>query len=75
MATETLDIENIEQVNSCIDFLECGVALKVKVTHQKANIQCDLKQNTQNFPNSLIDMLNIAKSCKQDKINIVGIQI
>ena len=31
LATETLNIDRIEEVNSCIDFLECGVALIVKV--------------------------------------------
>ena len=31
IATEALDIENIDEVNNCIDFLESGVALKVKL--------------------------------------------
>jgi len=75
IATETLDIENIEEVNSCIDFLECGVALKVKVTQENANIKCDFKQNKENFPNSLIDMINIAKNCNNYDINIVEIEI
>ncbi len=75
IATETLDIENIDEVNSCIDFLECGVALKVKVTQDDANIQCDLKKNSERFPNSLIDMINIAKNCDVNSRNIVEIEI
>lgn len=75
VATETLDIENIEEVNNCIDFLECGVALKVKVTKQKANIKCDLKSNKEKFPNSLIDMINIAKNCSNTDVNIVEIEL
>jgi hypothetical protein len=75
IATETLDIENIEQINSCIDFLECGVALKVKVTKEDANIQCDLKQNKERLPNSLIDMINIAKNCNENNKNIIEIEI
>lgn len=75
IATETLNIENIDQLNSCIDFLECGVALKVKVTQKNATIHCDLKTNTQRFPNSLIDMINVAKNCNGNEINIVEIKI
>lgn len=75
LAIETLDIENIEEVNKCIDFLECGVALKVKITNEKANIHCDLKQNKEKLPNSLIDMINIAKNCNENSRNIVEIEI
>jgi hypothetical protein len=75
IATETLDIEGIEEVNSCIDFLECGVALKVKVTSEKANINCNFKQNQENFPNSLIDMINIAKNFDKEGVNIVEVKL
>jgi len=75
IATETLNIENIEQVNDCIDFLECGVALKINVTIEKANIKCDLKQNKEKLPNSLIDMINIVKNCNSEDVNIIEIEI
>lgn len=74
MGCETLNIPNIDQVNSCIDFLECGVALKVRVTQKKANITFD-DSNQQNFPKSLVTMINIAKNIDKDKVNIIEINI
>ena len=73
IATETLDIPKIEEVNSCIDILECGVALKVRVTQLSPTLDINLKENSQRFPNSLIQMINIAKNFNPTKTNIVEI--
>jgi hypothetical protein len=74
IATETLDIKNIEDLNNCIDYLECGIALKVRMTTDKANLDYDTS-NTQKFPPSLIHMLNIAKSIKANNTNIIGVNL
>ena len=74
MGIETLNIPNIEQINKCIDFLECGVALKVRVTSQKATMSID-NTNTNHFPKSLVSMMNIAKNIDKNKKNILEIKI
>ncbi len=74
MGIETLNIPNIDQINRCIDFLECGAALKVRVTQEKANINID-NSNPQNFPKSIVSMLNIAKNIDTSKKNIIKINI
>lgn len=75
LATETLNIEKIEEVNSCIDFLECGVAFKVKLTDKKATIDFSSVHHKEATPPSLYHMLNIAKSLHSDKENIIEITL
>jgi hypothetical protein len=73
LATETLNIDKIEEVNSCIDFLECGVALKVKLTEEDATIDYNNINITDKTPESLNHMLNIAKNIHNDKSNIIEV--
>ncbi|MCK5110660.1 MAG: beta-ketoacyl synthase chain length factor [Arcobacteraceae bacterium] len=75
LAVETLNIENINELNNCIDFLECGVVLKVKITNKDSNIDFIDLSNEQNFPISLIHMINIAQNFNQTRPNIVEILI
>ena len=75
IATETLNIDRIEEVNKCIDYLESGVALKVKVTSEKANMNIKLKKNDEKLPNSMIDMINIAKNFDKEKTNILEVKL
>ncbi len=75
LAIETLNIENINELNNCIDFLECGVVLKVKITNKDSNIDFIDLSNEQNFPISLVHMINIAQNFKQTSSNIVEILI
>lgn len=73
IVTETMNIENIEQVNSCIDFLESAVALKVKVTNDEATIK--LEEENLFCPKSIKKLLQIAKACKENKKNIIEVEI
>lgn len=73
LATETLNIDKIEEVNSCIDFLECGVALKVRFTEEEATINYNNINNTDKTPESLNHMLNIAKNIHNNKSNIIEV--
>ena len=75
LATETLNIDNIEEVNNCIDFLECGVALKVKLSDKKQTIDFLNMQNDKNTPLSLLHMLSIAKNIHNDKLNIIEVAV
>lgn len=73
LATETLNIDNIEEVNTCIDHLESGVALKVKFTEEKATIDFTHMQYNAGAPQSLFHMLNVAKGIHSDKPNIIEV--
>jgi len=75
MATETLNIEKIEEVNDCIDFLECGVALKVKITEKEATIDTSTIYHNEATPASLFHMLNVAKSMHSNKANIIEVTL
>ena len=74
LATETINIEKIEELNNCIDFLECGVALKVKLTTQDKTINFS-KKNEKRFPASLAEMVHIANNVNDNKLNIIEINI
>lgn len=56
---ETLNIDGIDDVNNCIDYLESGVALKVKITQNDADIKID-ETNSLKLPQSIVAMVNVA---------------
>lgn len=74
LASETMNIENIEQVNKCIDTLENVVALKIRVTEEKANINIS-NENNSKYPESISQMIEIAKNYDENKQNVIEIQI
>lgn len=71
---ETLNINNIEEVNYCIDFLESAVALKVKISKEKATINFENIQNN-SYPKAIEHILHIAKNFKNDTKNIIEVEI
>lgn len=75
LATETLNIPNIEEVNNCKDVLECGVALKVKVTEMSPTLDINIDEKVENIPNSLLQLINIAKNINTTKKNIIELEI
>jgi len=74
LASETMNIENIEQINKCIDTLENVVALKVRATEENANINIS-NENNSKYPESISQMIEIAKNYDENKQNIIEIQI
>jgi len=58
---EAIDIPNIEELNACIDFLESGVALKVKITEKKTNLEIK-KSDTRGISVSISELHHIATS-------------
>ncbi len=74
VATETLNIKNIEQINRCIDNLESVVALKVKVTQDEATINLTNK-NSANYPESIAKMIEISENYDKNRKNIIEVQI
>ena len=75
IATETLNIDHIDEVNECIDFLECGVALRVKITEKEPTIDLTALSNDEKFPPSLIHMIHTAKSCRDNQPNILEVSL
>ena len=75
MATETLNIDNIEKVNKCASYLECGVALAVRLVNQKATMDFSTLKSEHNIPISISQMFKIAKNCQSGKTNIIEIKL
>lgn len=75
MATETLHIDKIEEVNQCIDYLECGVALKVRISADEPTIDFFSLSNEENFPRSLLHMIHISRNYSDARPNIVEIAL
>ena len=71
---ETLDIPNIEQVNRCIDYLESGVALVVRVTEEKATLTLQ-KSELVGVPNSISEMLHVAQNAPTLERAIVEVNL
>jgi hypothetical protein len=75
IGTETLNIPNINEVNNCIDYLESGVALKVKVTQMSPNIDINRYNIASKIPKSLKELFSIAQQFDATKQNIIEIKI
>lgn len=74
ICTETINIKDIEQVNNCVEYLECAVALKVKLTQEDVTINFkDIKNKA--FPKSVNEMISIAKIYDKNKQNIVEVEL
>lgn len=74
ICTETLNIENIEEVNNCIKYLETAVALKVRVTTQSATMDLNNILD-EGFPKSIEHFIHIAKNFSSDKKNIIEVDL
>ncbi|ATB70712.1 beta-ketoacyl synthase domain-containing protein [Sulfurospirillum diekertiae] len=71
---ETLDITGIEQVNHCIDYLESGVALVVRVTEREATLRLQ-KSELKGIPNSISEMLHVAQNAPQLERAIIEVNL
>ncbi|MDC0932256.1 beta-ketoacyl synthase chain length factor [Arcobacteraceae bacterium] len=74
MGIETLNIPNINDVNDCIEYLECGVALRVKFTEETANLKVDSKKIIK-IPNSLVELYNVAINTRTEQNNIIEVEL
>ncbi len=74
ICTETINIPNIEEINSCIDFLESVVALKVKMTKEDNTINLE-NITLKGFPNSIKHLMFIAQNFDKTKKNIIRVDI
>lgn len=74
VCSETLNIANIEEINSCIDYLESVVALKVKVSKEDENMSLE-NISLKGFPKSIEHIMYIAQNFDKTKKNIVKIEL
>ncbi len=74
ICSETLDIPNIDEINSCIDFLESVAVLKVKTTKQKPTINLE-NIELKGFANSIKHIVYVAQKFDKTKPNILEISI
>ena len=74
ISLETMNIENIEEINKCNNYLECAVLLKVKVTTEDSNFVYSKDLKDLNLPSSVQDMFLIAKNYSK-KNNIVEVNL
>ncbi|PLY09953.1 MAG: hypothetical protein C0626_07775 [Arcobacter sp.] len=74
VCAESLNINNIEEVNNCIKYIECAVALKVKLTLEKPTIDFKNVQNKE-YPKSIEHIMYIAENFDINKKNIIEIDI
>ena len=75
MAIETLNIENIEEVNHCGSFLEAGVALKVRLTKEEPTLNVKNTTPINHIPNALQEMFLVAQSFKKGQKNIIEVAL
>lgn len=73
ICSETINITNIQEVNSCID-LESVVALKVKISKEDSTINLE-NITLKGFPNSIKHLMFIAQNFDKTKKNIVRVDI
>lgn len=75
LVTETLHIEKIEEVNNCVAFLECGVALKVRLAQEPSTVTNTPLQRRKGLPSSVQYMFGLAKSFSTNKKNIIEVTL
>ena len=73
LASETMNIKNISEINTCVDYLEACVALRVKVTKEEATQ--NIKEDESLVSKSLSQLIYLAKNLKKNEKNIIKISI
>ena len=75
LVTETLNIDKIEEVNHCIDYLECGAALKVRLSSDSPNVDPTKIQKIKGLPLSVQEIFALAKNLDKQKKNIIEVTL
>jgi len=75
MVTETLNIDNIEEINHCIDYLECGAALKVRFSSDLPTVDHTKIQKIKGLPLSTQEIFALAKNLDNNKKNIIEVTL
>jgi len=74
VCSEAINISNIEEVNSCTDYLESGVALTLVPTDNEPNVEVDTKEHKGYAP-SLWAMLDVLATCDGKTECVVALEL
>jgi len=74
VCTEALNIQNIDEVNSCTSYLEAGVALTITPTDETPNVMV-VKSGHTEFAPSLWDMLDVADACETQADPVIALEL
>ncbi len=74
-ATETLDIEKIEQVNRCIDYLESGAGFILRATDKPADLSFGRLQPLKGFAPSLACLIDLAQRCSDKNSPVLEVEL
>ncbi len=74
VCTEALNIPNINEVNSCTDYLEAGVALSITPTDVLPNITV-IKNEHKGFSPSLWAMLDVVNACETKADPVIALEL
>ena len=74
VCSEAINIPNIEEVNSCTDYLESGVALTLVPTEAENNVEVS-SQTHKGFAPSLWAMLDVLDACDGKTECIVALEL
>ena len=75
LVTETLQIDHIDEVNTCNNYLECGVALKVKFSKEAPTLFLTKTSIEKRLPNSVKEMFSLANTMKENQKNILEVTL
>lgn len=75
LCIETLNIPQLQHNTSCLDFLEAGVALKVKYSHQAPTLKRETLTLIKGLPASLQEIFAIAQYSKDNNATIMEVSL
>jgi len=71
---EAINIPNIDEVNSCTEYLESGVALTLVPTDEEANVEVAELEH-KGFAPSLWNMLDVLIACESQESAVVALEL
>jgi len=74
VCSEAINIANIEEVNSCTDFLESGIAMTLEMTTKAATLEV-LKREHKGLAPSLWAMMDVVVACDAYDDAIISIEL
>ena len=74
VCSEAINIANIDEVNSCTDYLESGVALTLVPTEREVTVAVGEQKHT-GFAPSLWAMLDVVRACEDTQDAVIALQL
>lgn len=75
ICSETLNIDNIDEVNNCIKYLESAILLKVKVSTKEATLNIKDISFDKDFPKAVNHMAFLAKNFDKNKSMVLEVEM